>query len=53
MTTILITQCDTVMERGDYFQYPKENPFKVPKDYDDEDEEDREDRFWVKLMKPG
>jgi hypothetical protein len=41
------------MERGDYFQYPKEKPFKVPEDYNDEDEEDREDRFWMKLMKPN
>ena len=52
MTTIIITQCDRVMETGDYFQYPKEDPFKVPEYYNDEDEENLEDLFWVNIMKP-
>ena len=52
MTTIIITQCDFVMKRGDYFQYPKGQSFKVPDHYNDEDEEDREDLFWEKIMKP-
>jgi hypothetical protein len=41
-----------MMKKGDYFQIPKERPFKVPEYYDDEDEEDREDLFWVKIMQP-
>ena len=52
MTTIIITQCDTVMEIGDYFQYPIKDPFEVPEDYKDFDEECRNELFWVKIMKP-
>ena len=40
------------MKSGDYFQYPKEDSFKVPEDCSEEDKEDIEDRFWVKIMKP-
>jgi hypothetical protein len=40
MTTIIITQCDLVMESGDYFQYPQIiGPFKVPHDYNELDED--------------
>jgi hypothetical protein len=35
MATIIITKCDNVMERGDYFQYPEGIKFKVPEEYDD------------------
>jgi len=52
ITTIIITQCDIVMKKGDYFQYPIDLPFKVPEHYNDEDEDDRKDLFWVKLMQP-
>ena len=52
LTTIIITQCDTVMESGDYFQYPKEDPFKVPEGYNDVDDESRNELFWVKIMQP-
>jgi hypothetical protein len=52
MTTIIITQCDAVMENGDYFQYPKKDPFEVPEDYKDFDDECRNELFWVKIMKP-
>ena len=48
MTTIIITQCDRVMERGDYFQYPKEDPFKIPKFYNDLKENIRKTLFWVR-----
>ena len=47
MTTILITQCDSVMSFGDHLQYPAEVPFKVPKDYNDLDDESRNELFWV------
>ena len=53
MTAIIITQCDTVMESGDYLQCPKEEPFKVPEDYNEEDDESRKELFWVKIMQPG
>jgi hypothetical protein len=53
MTTIIITQCDTVMESGDYFQYPKNDPFKVPEFYNGVDDEDSQNElFWVKIMQP-
>ena len=52
MTTIIITQCDTVMEDGDYFQNPKEDPFEVPESYKGLDDECRNELFWVKIMKP-
>lgn len=50
MTTIIMTQCDMMMEHGDYFQYPKADPFKVPEEYNELDEEIRNDLFWVKIM---
>jgi hypothetical protein len=56
MTTIIITKCDAEMERGDYFQNPKEDSFNVSEESNIEDEEDQEegdDSFWVKIMKPG
>jgi hypothetical protein len=41
------------MEFGDYFQYPKENPFKVPEHYNEEDNEDiTKEFFWMKIMQP-
>jgi hypothetical protein len=40
------------MERGDYFQYPKKDRFKVPKYYNDEDEDTQKDLFWVRIMQP-
>jgi hypothetical protein len=36
MTTVIITKCDGVMERGDYFQYPNLDPFILPECYNDE-----------------
>ena len=54
MTTVIITQCDKVMEAGDYLQYPKEGPFEVPAGYGDvDDAEIRNELFWVKIMQPG
>ena len=41
MTTIIINKCDIIMERGDYFQCPKEVPFNLPEDYNDVDEDIR------------
>lgn len=53
-STVIITQCDKVMEAGDYLQYPKEGPFEVPEGYDDVDNaEIRNELFWVKIMQPG
>jgi hypothetical protein len=52
MTTILITQCDMAMKKGDYFQYPDEEPFKVPEFYNKLKENIRKNYFWVKIMKP-
>jgi predicted GTPase len=52
MTTIIISQCDTAMESGDYNQYPKGALFNEPEDYNEEDEITRKDRFWVKIMQP-
>jgi hypothetical protein len=40
------------MEIGDYIQYPKEVPFKVPEFYNEVDEEIRNELFWEKMMKP-
>jgi hypothetical protein len=52
MTTVIITKCDGMMQRGDYFQNPNRDPFTLPDEYEDEpDEEIREGLFWVKLMK--
>ena len=53
MTTIIITKCDSVMSIGDYDQYPKEEPFKVPKFYNDFDPETQKELFWVKMMQPN
>jgi hypothetical protein len=53
MTTIIITQCDTVMESGDYFQFPEEAPFKVPEYYNEFDYETQKELFWEKIMQPG
>ena len=53
MTTIIITHCDSVMNKEDYFQCPKEVPFKVPEDYNYVDDEIRKELFWVKIMQPG
>jgi hypothetical protein len=33
MTTIIITQCDGTMKKGDYLQYPNKFAFKVPDFY--------------------
>jgi hypothetical protein len=41
-----------MMERGDCFQNPKEDPFKVPEYYNDEDEDAKKDLFWVRIMQP-
>jgi hypothetical protein len=48
LTTIIITQCDRVMEIGDYFQYPNEDPFKIPEFYNELKENIRKTLFWVK-----
>jgi hypothetical protein len=53
MTTIIITQCDAVMEKGDYYQLPKKGPFKVPEHYNKLKENIRKNFFWVKIMQPG
>jgi hypothetical protein len=53
MTTIIITQCDNEMESGDYFQFPNEEPFKVPEHYNKLNENIRKNLFWAKIMKPG
>lgn len=53
MTTIIITQCDRVMEIYDYFQYPKEEPFKIPEVYNELKENIRNTLFWVKIMQPN
>ncbi len=52
MTTVIITQCDTVMERGDYFQYPEKDKFEYPEDYAELDEEIKKELFWMKIMQP-
>ena len=52
MTTIIITHCDLNMEKGDYFQYPKDNPFKVPEHYNKFKENIRKRQFWVRIMQP-
>jgi hypothetical protein len=41
------------MRPGDYFQYPKEGPFKEPESYKKLKEISRNDRFWVKIMRPN
>jgi len=52
ITTVIISKCDSVMERGDYFQYPNIDPFTLPEEYEDElDKVIREELFWVKIMK--
>jgi hypothetical protein len=51
MTTVIITKCDSMMERGDYFQYPCTDSFILPEEYKKLDEDDRKERFWVKIMK--
>ena len=52
MTTVIITQCDKMMEHGDYFQYPKIDSFKVPEFYNKLDDKIRKTLFWVKIMQP-
>ena len=52
VTTVIITRCDTALERGDYFQYPKVNPFKLPEEYDKVEEDILKELFWVKIMQP-
>ena len=52
MTTVIITKCDSKMERGDYFQFPNKDKFKLPKGYEEElDKDIREELFWIKIMK--
>jgi hypothetical protein len=51
MTTILITQIDMAMKKGDY-PHPNEEPFKVPEFYNKLKENIRKNYFWVKIMKP-
>ena len=34
--TVIITKCDSKMERGDYFQYPNTDQFNFPQGYNDE-----------------
>jgi hypothetical protein len=41
------------MEKGDHFQYPKKDPFKVPEHYNKLNDRMRKTRFWVKIMQPG
>ena len=53
LTTILITQCDRVMRKEDYLQYPNKDPFKVPEAYAKIPEKIRKERFWIKIMHPG
>jgi hypothetical protein len=45
LTTIIITKCDNVKQRGDYFLYSKEDQFNLPEDYNEIDEDIREDLF--------
>ena len=53
MATILIAQCDMVMEGGDHIQYPKDVPFKVPEHYQFYDDEDiQKELFWNRIMQP-
>ena len=41
------------MEEGDYFQCPKEVPFKVPAHYNDPDNKEvLNELFWVQIMQP-
>jgi hypothetical protein len=42
-----------MMEKGDFFQYPKKDPFKEPEHYKKEKENIRKDFFWVKMMQEG
>ena len=53
MTTIIITQCDKAMLKGDYLQYPNKDPFEVPAYYSKIPEKIRKERFWKKIMHPG
>ena len=53
MTSVIINKCDTLMKNGDFFQYPIEDPFILPIEYDGLDEENRNERFWVKMMEAG
>ena len=52
MTTIIITQCDATMKKGDYLQYPNKFEFKIPEFYNMFDQNMREGLFWVKIMQP-
>jgi hypothetical protein len=41
------------MERGDYFQYPESDAFKVPEFYAELQEIIQKNLFWVKIMQAG
>jgi hypothetical protein len=41
------------MEYGDFFQYPKKDPFKVPEEYNKLKDSLKKERFWVKIMQAG
>ena len=41
------------MTIGDYFQYPKEDPFNLPQGYNLLKKEARKEKFWVKMMEAG
>lgn len=53
MTTVIISHCDMMMEKGDFFQLPNRDPFKVPEEYNGLRDSIKKERFWVKIMQAG
>jgi hypothetical protein len=52
MTTFIINQCDMAMEKGDFFQHPNKDPFKVPEFYGKLNENVRKNLFWARIVQP-